>query len=802
MKRWQLLFLVITGILTPVLAIHAQTPAGDDSASVALYRAQQKAEAEKEEPAPFVFKPTVGLGVGLLSYYGDLYQKHLVNPQVSRIGYELSISQNITPWLRFGFYTMFGKLGANERLIYRNENFESQIRVGGVQFEYCFDHFLKPTRNISPWISVGFESFEFLTKTDLYDKNGNYYYYWSDGSIRSIAENSPFASQASFLQRDYVYESDVRQLNLDGFGKYPERSWAVPVGVGFSMKLTDRWDAKLGTTLHFGFTDYLDGVTASSSGNRAGNSKNDNFMFTSFSLRYNLNGPEKAKPVEIPLTDSSLYVFNDEDYDGDGVFDLVDSCGLTPKGVPVDEKGCPLDADKDLTSDYRDDELGTPTDLFADEHGIGLTDSIIKRRWDMYNDSTGEFFAVKEVIRSNQNMQGYGIGQERKVYMVSLGHYTSGIPNEMMTRLLSVPDVTGAMLADSSMIYTAGKFTDLRDAEKRRKQLEAKGFDKPVIVYRASNGQYVEVNDVFTNGTGPGGPTGPTGAVGATGATGPNGATGATGSVGSTGAVGSTGTHGSTGAVGATGTVGATGAAGSTGSVGATGAVGSTGSNGATGSAGSTGSVGATGATGFGGNTAIDPADTAIVFRVQIGAFRRPISTSTFADIPDLAVFKTDDGLYKYTSGSFTSFEAATNAKVALLVKGYSGAFITAYKGGKRIPLEKAGAVYVKSEPEDLNENKAQSADVKSQVEFRVQLGVFKNEPPADIMEKLNKISGVKRDVTAAGLYRYTVGSTSDYQSIQSLKDQMRAQGFPDAFVIAFFKGQQISIPEALELLK
>jgi cell division protein FtsN len=135
-------------------------------------------------------------------------------------------------------------------------------------------------------------------------------------------------------------------------------------------------------------------------------------------------------------------------------------------------------------------------------------------------------------------------------------------------------------------------------------------------------------------------------------------------------------------------------------------------------------------------------------------------------------------------------------------VKGYSGAFITAYKGGKRIPLEKAGAVYVKHETEDLNENKPQSAEVKSQIEFRVQLGVFKNAPPADVQEKLNKVAGLKTDISPAGLNRYTVGSTNDYAAIQAIKEQMRAQGFPDAFVIAFFKGQQISIPEALELLK
>jgi hypothetical protein len=720
--------------------------AQDDTTSLAV----APAEESTPKPAPFVFKPTLGLGTGTFSTYTDLYEKHLKSPSIGRIGFELSLSQPVNPFLRVGFYTMFGKLGANERLIYRNLNFESQVRIGGVHLEYNFANWIPPSRNIHPWISAGFETFEFLTKTDLYDANGIAYNYWSDGSIRSLPENDPFASQASFLVRDYTYETDVREQNLDGFGKYAERSFAIPVGAGMLMQLTDKVDLKIGTTFHFGFTDYLDGVSSKSTGMRVGTSANDNFVFTSFSIRYNLTGP--AETVDStgndPFSDVDYYALEQWDYDKDGVIDLKDSCGGTPPGVAVDLKGCPLDDDKDLTADYRDKEEGTSRDLFADENGIGLNDSIIKMRWDLYNDSTGELFAKTVIVRSNRDFAS-PTGTDRKVYMVSLGNYSKGVSNEVLTRLLSVPDLTGAMLADSSTIYTAGKFYDLRDAEKRRKQLEAQGFNHPVIVYKTPGGKYVEVTDVFVNG-----PTGPTGATGPTGSTGIAGATGATGSTGITGATGSTGIAGATGATGSTGFIS-------------------------------------------------EPVkDDQLVFRVQLGAFSRPISKGTFADVPDLTVIKTEDGLYKYMSGSYSTFEQAANAKAQLLVKGYGGAFITAYQNGKRVPLDKAGAVYVKQEKENLSDTTQQGANVKSLIEFKVQLGVFKNAVPTDVMANLDKISGVQHDMTAAGLTRYTVGSTNDYKTINALRDQVKAQGFPDAFVIAFFKGQQISVPEALELLK
>ncbi|HTL80488.1 MAG TPA: hypothetical protein VL651_02225 [Bacteroidia bacterium] len=775
MTRLLLFFPILLGIFTPIAQLHAQTSVHRDLRYIAYTDTSKHHPAE---PQPFVFKPTVGLGVGLLSYYGDLYQKHLVNPQVSRIGYQLSVQQNVTPYLRFGFYSIFGKLGANEHLIYRNENFESQIRIGGVEFEYDFSNFLKGDRNVYPYITLGFESFEFLSKTDLFDRNGNLYYYWSNGAIMNMAENDPNAGQAVHLERDFTYESDVRERNLDGFGKYSEHSFAVPIGAGFKMHLADQWDARIGVSIHYSFTDYIDGVTDQSVGTRAGTSKNDNFLFTAFTLRYNINGKEEVDTGNDVVDPDLLMAFNDEDYDGDGILDLVDSCGLTPKGVNVDLKGCPLDDDIDHTPDYQDQELGSSKDVFTDEHGVTLTDSIIQHRWDLYNDSTGELFATHEVVHTGQNLAGTG-GPDRKYYYVSLGTYTSGISTDLMTRLLSLSDVSGVMLPDSSTIYLAGKSTDVLSAEKRRRQLETAGFYRPVIVYKTPDGKYKEVTDIFSE-------------------VGPNGATGSTGVVVSTGATGSTGTTGVTGATGSTGTHGSTGVVGSTGTHGATGATGATGTHGSTGATGSTGSVGATG---YSSETGVPGCDTCLVFHVQVGAFSHPISKSVFADVPQLLWFKTDDGLYKYVSGTYSTFDDAVAAKTALNVKGYNGAFITAYKGGKRVPLEKAGAIYVKHEPE-VPDTAHSSADVKNLVEFKVQIGVFKNEPPADFTQRLTNVKAVKKDVTSTGLNRYTVGSTNDYKSITATKDQLIAMGFDGAFVIAYFKGQQVTVPEALELMK
>lgn len=50
------------------------------------------------------------------------------------------------------------------------------------------------------------------------------------------------------------------------------------------------------------------------------------------------------------------------------------------------------------------------------------------------------------------------------------------------------------------------------------------------------------------------------------------------------------------------------------------------------------------------------------------------------------------------------------------------------------------------------------------------------------------------------GMYRYTTGSTKNYEKAVQMQSKVRKAGFKDAFVVAFYKGKRISIKEAKEL--
>jgi len=60
------------------------------------------------------------------------------------------------------------------------------------------------------------------------------------------------------------------------------------------------------------------------------------------------------------------------DTDNDGIPDYIDICSNTPKGVLVDEFGCPLDADNDGIPDYLDKCSNTPTGVQVDKYGCPL----------------------------------------------------------------------------------------------------------------------------------------------------------------------------------------------------------------------------------------------------------------------------------------------------------------------------------------------------------------------------------------------------------------------------------------------
>ncbi len=330
-------------------------------------------EIEVDDP---VYKPVVAFGVGSFNFMGDVndFYSGLWGTQP---GFRVNVSRFLDRQRNYklNFFMLYGKLTGNERSytnLERNLNFQSEIINFGLNFEYTFNHIFRSGSRITPFVSAGAESFQFNSKADLLDSQGRPYNYWSDGTIRDIPENAPNAHESVMIQRNYVYETDLRSANLYGLGNYPQIAFAIPVDYGLDFRISERVKMRLGSSMHFTFSDMIDNVSSGGSG-ITGNNRNDRFSYTYVTFHLDLFSDPEIITVERLFADIEFDYTLIEDEDGDGVFDFWDRCPNTPPGVEVDEYGCPIDSDGDGVPDYRDLEPNTRPGAFVDEHGREIT---------------------------------------------------------------------------------------------------------------------------------------------------------------------------------------------------------------------------------------------------------------------------------------------------------------------------------------------------------------------------------------------------------------------------------------------
>ncbi len=394
---------------------------------------------------------------------------------------------------------LFANVREEERSLIRNINYETNLWGAGAFAEYNFDHFLPDNRKITPYVTAGFEVIEFNTKADLKAMNGEPYNYWSDGTIRSLPEASENADDAVIVRRDYNYETDIRDAGINNSNSYAENAFLMPVGLGITMHLTDQFDFRFESVMHLSWSDYIDGYTRNTDkdiiGKRNANANNDHFLTSGFALSYTFQKVDPAEPLE-RLDDMDqpfdfLATGNTEDFDQDGVIDLIDKCPNTPANIEVDTLGCPIDTDGDGIPDYKDEEINSEYPEFANDKGVELTDEMIYASYLRYIDSTYELAEVVE--------RQFGGGFKKKAppkYRVQVGEFTSGNEPEDMSSLLNLNDLS-KLEQDDKVLYTVGEYMALDAARSREKELLREGFEDVVIVERNRRGAYRPISPDF-----------------------------------------------------------------------------------------------------------------------------------------------------------------------------------------------------------------------------------------------------------------------------------------------------------------
>ena len=744
---------------TAVMGVPDSTSVIDVSDSSDAMEVSNEKESLGPKPLEIVFRPQLSLGTGMFTFYGDIGSNHKgYHPTVSRIGYDLRLINPINDYLDISFYVLFGQVSGSERSETRNLNFNSHITTGGWTLNYNFKQLLKPERNVDPYISFGIESMEFLSKSDMYDANGNYYNYWSDGTIRNMEEGSVGSEDATEIYRDYVYESDIRELDLDGFGKYSERTFAIPLEVGANFHITDRIKFRVGTSMHFAFSDLVDGITIESLGGRQGNKANDRFLYSHFALSIDLNsGKIDSIEEDKPSMFDDMQKLDSIDSDGDLIVDFIDLCAKTPEGILVDEFGCPLDNDLDGVPDYLDEEKATKPDAMVNKVGVTMSDADFELAYRKYKDSLGTEYSIDvasvtlgEGSSLPINTSGFANDSEGFVDVAVVFDSDEGqLPKEIRDKLLSQPGFHVVERDDGTREYVVRGYNTLEEAMAAMDQFKKNGMDVKGIA-KVSKDEALEFvsQEAIDKAR-------------------------AELLLSAAAAAASSESAVDTSIV----------------SVVDTSIV----------SAVDTSIVSAV-------DTTLNTVDISLgtTYRVQIGAFRKELSTSVFSDAREVVYTEGDDDLFRYYSGSSDEKSKAAEHRIALLEMGYEGSFIVAFRDGKRIKLSEANFDVVDTSKDVIVESVEPTGSVvrRELVRFRVQVGEYTGNVPTEVLDIYLAIGDVtfKRD-PESGLIRSFLGWFETFDEAEEFQAELEREGLIDTFVIGDFNGKIISAQETLELL-
>ena len=205
-----------------------------------------------------------------------------------------------------------------------------------------------------------------------------------------------------------------------------------------------------------------------------------------------------------------------------------------------------------------------------------------------------------------------------------------------------------------------------------------------------------------------------------------------------------------------------------------------------------------------------------LIYRVQLGAFRKPVSIDKFREFSPVSGEVLANGLTCYLAGFFNNATLAINARKEIRNFGYADAFIVAYCDGKRISLaeakelERLGRCVPKSQNElsidvarlfeTAEKNANENLSIENQdVFYTVQVGVYNKKI------NNNQLLGIEElDAYQApnGQYRYSSGKFSSLEDAKNRKVSVISKGITDAYIVAYSNGKRIDINTATALLQ
>lgn len=174
------------------------------------------------------------------------------------------------------------------------------------------------------------------------------------------------------------------------------------------------------------------------------------------------------------------------------------------------------------------------------------------------------------------------------------------------------------------------------------------------------------------------------------------------------------------------------------------------------------------------------------LYGVQVGAFKEMMPVLRFPDLKNVDAFVDSTGWVRYVVGHFSYRSQAESLKKVIIDAGYPDVFIVDVNKDKKYADNVISI-----------DNMSLKSTISGKIEFRVQLGAFKDEIPVEIAQNYLKISHLEEYTVGNITYLTSVGFPTYSQAIQA-KDQYVKIGVSDAFIVAFNKKKKIPLIDAL----
>jgi len=175
------------------------------------------------------------------------------------------------------------------------------------------------------------------------------------------------------------------------------------------------------------------------------------------------------------------------------------------------------------------------------------------------------------------------------------------------------------------------------------------------------------------------------------------------------------------------------------------------------------------------------------IYGVQLGAFKEAVPVSRFKDLKNVDAFMDKDGWIRYVVGHFSIYSQAESLLKIILEKGYIDAFVVNVNNEKKF----------KDEVISIN-NVNIRANPLERVEYRIQIGAFKEQISKEFAGLYLKIEGIK-EYRELDLTFLTVGKFKTYLEAKAYCQGIVDVGISDAFVIALSSGKKIPLQHSDE---